>query len=69
MFLGAFFGLSSAFILKKINLNYDPPKEFTILFFFTYFSYITGDKLHLSGLVTMFTCGLFMAHYTYWNVS
>ena len=69
IFLGSVFGLSSALLLKKVNLNYDPIKEFTILVMFAYGSYLTAEQCALSGIISMFSCGLCMSHYSYWNIS
>ena len=67
--LGALVGLLCSFVLKKFNMNYDPVKECTIMLTFAYLSYLVAEQTALSGIISMFSCGLFMAHYAYWNLS
>ena len=65
---GAVVGLSSALLLKHVDLNYDPIKESIIILSLAYFSYLAAEQFAFSGIISMFSCGLFMAHYTFWNV-
>lgn len=67
--LGAIVGLLSALTLKYFNMGYNPTKECTCLLMFAYMSYLVSEQSGFSGIISMFTCGLFMAHYTYWNIS
>lgn len=67
--MGAVVGLLCSYLLKKFNLNYDPVKECTIMLTFAYLSYLVAEQTALSGIISMFSCGLFMAHYAYWNIS
>jgi len=67
--LGCFVGLLCSFILKHVNMNADPVKETTMMIMFAYLSYLLGEGLHFSGIITMFIAGLCMAHYAYWNIS
>lgn len=67
--MGACVGLLVSFVLKVFNLGYDPVKECTIMLTFAYLSYLVAEQTALSGIISMFSCGLFMAHYAYWNIS
>jgi len=67
--MGACVGLLVSWVLKVFNLGYDPVKECTIMLTFAYLSYLFAEQSALSGIISMFSCGLFMAHYAYWNIS
>lgn len=67
--MGACVGLLVSWTLKVFNLTYDPVKECTIMLTFAYLSYLVAEQSSLSGIISMFSCGLFMAHYAYWNIS
>ena len=67
--VGAFVGLTSAFILKHFNMGTDPVKETMAMLAFAYLSYLLSDQCQFSPIISMFSCGLFMSHYTYLNVS
>lgn len=67
--MGALVGLLVSWLLKVFNLNYDPIKECTIMIMFAYLSYLVAEQTALSGIISLFSCGLFMAHYAYWNIS
>ena len=67
--MGAFIGLASAFILKHVDLRYDSVKECIMILCFAFLSYLAAEQRAYSGIISMFSSGLFMAHYTFWNVS
>ena len=67
--MGAFIGLASALILKHVDLRYDSVKECIIMLCFAFLSYLAAEQRAYSGIISMFSSGLFMAHYTFWNVS
>lgn len=67
--LGAAFGILCSLTLKHININYDPIREMTVLLMVAYSSYLTAEQVALSGIICMFTCGLFLSHYSWYNVS
>jgi len=67
--LGALFGLSCSYLLKKVNLNHDPIKECTLILMTAYLSYLCAEQSSLSGIISMFSCGLFLAHYAWYNIS
>lgn len=67
--MGALFGLFCSYILNKVNLNYDPVKECTLIIMTAYLSYLCAEQSSLSGIISMFSCGLFLAHYAWYNIS
>ncbi|CAI2364053.1 unnamed protein product [Moneuplotes crassus] len=68
--LGIAIGLISAFILKNIkSLRHHPTLEIFLIMLFGYMSYLLAELLNLSGIMTLFLCGVIMSHYTYHNVS
>lgn len=66
--LGISFGLLSALIMKHFQMNHDPIKECSIVLMMAFLSYHCAEQVSLSGIITIFTCGLFMAHYTFYNM-
>mmetsp|Transcript_15777 Transcript_15777/g.24290 ORF Transcript_15777/g.24290 Transcript_15777/m.24290 type:complete len:103 (+) Transcript_15777:669-977(+) len=67
--MGAMVGLTCSYLLKAFNLNKEPIKETTLMLMFAYMSYLLAEQMRLSGIIAMFSSGLFMAHYAYWNIS
>ena len=43
--------------------------EFAYIILFSYLSYSLSEVLHLSGIVSVFFCGISMSHYTWYNLS
>ncbi len=39
------------------------------MFIVGYFSYLFAEIVHFSGIISLFSCGLIMGHYTYLNIS
>jgi NhaP-type Na+/H+ or K+/H+ antiporter len=77
IFLGSFtFGVLTAllvsFILKKID-HYNPANrlqlEATCVILGPWFSFLLSEAFHMSGIVSILFCGIFMAQYTYPNLS
>jgi len=69
LFVGAVFALMSAAILRKLNFIKNPASEFTIILFFAYGSYCMAEVAHLSGIISLFSCGVMQAHYAWYNIS
>lgn len=42
--------------------------ETTMLFIFAYISYLLADVIGLTGIISVFFCGITMAHYAYDNL-
>jgi NhaP-type Na+/H+ or K+/H+ antiporter len=68
--LGIFFGLLCSFTLKKVRtLRKNPMRETLLIFLYGYLSYIIAELVQMSGIMTIFCCGLAMAHYAKQNLS
>ena len=46
-----------------------PEYELSILFLFAYGSYAFSESLSLSGIMSLFFCGMVMSHYNNYNLS
>lgn len=70
LMIGALFGVMTALIMKKFrSFAQDASLECIILFSFGYLCYVTAEALHKSGIIALLTCGITMAHYTWYNLS
>ncbi|OAY64243.1 sodium/hydrogen exchanger 2-like [Ananas comosus] len=69
-FLGAFAGLLSAYIIKKLYFGrHSTDREVALMILMAYLSYMLAELLDLSGILTVFFCGIVMSHYTWHNVT
>lgn len=73
VFLGSFvvgmsFALLFAKITKHIRMHDGPIYETTMLIIFAYLSYLVADVIQLTGIISVFFCGIGMAHYAYPNL-
>lgn len=66
---GTFIGLLASRLLRDINMDYDSVKEATFMMLFAYLGYLCAEQAKLSGIISMFTTGLVLAHYAYWNIN
>ncbi|ETW09013.1 sodium/hydrogen exchanger 3 [Aphanomyces invadans] len=62
-------GLGCALLCKNTNLKKYPKYEITMLFLFAYGSYSLAEVMKLSGIMSLFFCGITMAHYNTTNLS
>ncbi|XP_057962002.1 sodium/hydrogen exchanger 2-like isoform X2 [Malania oleifera] len=68
--LGIAVGLLSAFIIKTLYFGrHSTDREVAIMMLMAYLSYMLAELLNLSGILTVFFCGIFMSHYTWHNVT
>ncbi|XP_042453756.1 sodium/hydrogen exchanger 2-like [Zingiber officinale] len=68
--LGAFSGLLSAYIIKKLYIGrHSTDREVALMILMAYLSYMLAELLSLSGILTVFFCGIVMSHYTWHNVT
>ena len=51
------------------SLKESPSLEFSIIILFAYLSYNLGEVLSLSGIVAVFSCGICMSHYAWYNLT
>jgi len=67
--MGIFIGLLGSRLLRDVNMDYDSVKETTMMMLFAYLGYLCAEQAKLSGIISMFTTGLVLAHYAYWNIN
>lgn len=68
--LGVFGGLLSAYIIKKLYFGrHSTDREVALMMLMAYLSYILAELFYLSGILTVFFCGIVMSHYTWHNVT
>ena len=62
------FGLSYLFKIYE-SINRHPIKETSLILLNGYLTYLLGEIMGLSGIITLFTCAIIMGHYSYMNIS
>lgn len=68
--LGVLVGLASAYVIKKLYFGrHSTDREIAIMILMAYLSYMLAELLYLSGILTVFFCGIVMSHYTWHNVT
>ncbi|GFQ06112.1 sodium/hydrogen exchanger 2 [Phtheirospermum japonicum] len=68
--LGVLIGLLSAYIIKKLYIGrHSTDREVALMILMAYLSYILAELCNLSGILTVFFCGIVMSHYTWHNVT
>ncbi|KAH1096479.1 hypothetical protein J1N35_013400 [Gossypium stocksii] len=68
--LGVVTGLLSAFIIKKLYFGrHSTDREVALMILMAYLSYMLAELFYLSGILTVFFCGIVMSHYTWHNVT
>ncbi|CAA6662079.1 unnamed protein product [Spirodela intermedia] len=68
--LGALAGLLSAYIIKTLYFGrHSTDREVALMMLMAYLSYMLAELLDLSGILTVFFCGIVMSHYTWHNVT
>ena len=70
LFIGVIFALLSAWVLKRFRMfSRNPVMESMMIFCFGYISYVASEGTENSGIITLLTAGVLMAHYTWYNLS
>ena len=70
LLVGVVFGLLSSYILKQCRaFSKNPVAECMMIFCFGYLSYLLSDVVKASGIISLLTAGIIMAHYTWYNLS
>jgi len=68
--LGIASGLVSAYIIKTMYFGrHSTDREIAIMILMAYLSYILAELFYLSGILSVFFCGIVMSHYTWHNVT
>ncbi|CAK9194644.1 unnamed protein product [Sphagnum troendelagicum] len=67
---GVLAGLLSAYIIKTLYFGkHSTDREIAIMALMAYLSYLIAELCYLSGILTVFFCGIVMSHYTWHNVT
>ncbi|KAM7258769.1 hypothetical protein ACFE04_014510 [Oxalis oulophora] len=68
--LGVAMGLLSAYVIKKLYFGrHSTDREVALMILMAYLSYMLAELSYLSGILTVFFCGIVMSHYTWHNVT
>ncbi|CAI0384368.1 unnamed protein product [Linum tenue] len=68
--LGVGTGLVSAYIIKTLYFGrHSTDREVSLMILMAYLSYMLAELFYLSGILTVFFCGIVMSHYTWHNVT
>lgn len=68
--VGLLCGLTTSLLLKKFrNISKYPTLEIQSLFLTAFFSFSFAELINLSGVTSLFTTGLALSHYCYYNLS
>ncbi|KAF7817865.1 sodium/hydrogen exchanger 2-like [Senna tora] len=68
--LGVLSGLLSAYIIKKLYIGrHSTDREVALMILMAYLSYMLAELCYMSGILTVFFCGIVMSHYTWHNVT
>ncbi len=67
--VGILTGLACSYLCKHTSLKQYPEYEISMLFLFAYGSYSFSESLGLSGIMSLFFCGIVLSHYNSYNLS
>lgn len=68
--IGISFGLAASFVFKNVpTLKIHAAREVFLIILVAYLSYIVSEMCNLSGIMTIFCCGMTMSYYTLYNLS
>jgi NhaP-type Na+/H+ or K+/H+ antiporter len=68
--IGMLVGVISSLFLKKLkNFKLNRVQECSIIIFFAFISYTLTEELGLSPIIALLFTGIFMSHYTFYNLS
>ncbi|NP_001265892.1 Sodium/hydrogen exchanger 2-like [Cicer arietinum] len=68
--LGVLTGLLSAYVIKKLYIGrHSTDREVALMMLMAYLSYMLAELSYLSGILTVFFCGIVTSHYTWHNVT
>ncbi|XP_057432571.1 sodium/hydrogen exchanger 4 [Lotus japonicus] len=63
-------GLLTSYLLKALSFGrHSSVREVALMVLMAYLSYMLAELLELSGILTVFFCGIFMSHYAWHNVT
>ncbi|KAJ9672278.1 hypothetical protein PVL29_025763 [Vitis rotundifolia] len=68
--LGVVAGLLTAYTLKTLYIGrHSTVREIALMVLMAYLSYMLAELFHLSGILTVFFCGILMSHYAWHDVT
>jgi sodium/hydrogen exchanger 8 len=68
--LGFLIAIACSFVFKRAtHLTKLPQMEISLILLFAYTSYFSAEVFGLSGIMSLFFCGIALAHYNYYNLS
>jgi len=68
--IGFIMGLISSYTLKRMRfVTVSAIKETFLIFCFGYLSYSISELIDMSGIISLLTSGIIMAHYCWYNLS
>ncbi|CAN6479193.1 unnamed protein product [Victoria cruziana] len=68
--LGILTGLMTSYVTKTLYFGrHSTDREISLLALMAYLSYMVAELLHLSGILTVFFCGIVMSHYAWHNTA
>ncbi|XP_074310868.1 sodium/hydrogen exchanger 4 [Silene latifolia] len=68
--LGITAGLLTAYVLRVLYFGrHSTDREIAIMILMAYLSYMLAELLLLSGILTVFFCGIVMSHYAWYNIT
>ncbi|KAH7429675.1 hypothetical protein KP509_09G061100 [Ceratopteris richardii] len=68
--LGITVGLLSAYLIKALRFGkHSSNREISLTVLMAYLSYMSAELFYLSGILTVFFCGIVMSHYTFHNMA
>jgi NhaP-type Na+/H+ or K+/H+ antiporter len=68
--IGLFFGIFSSLMFKWFRfLTHSAITETLLLIIIAFVAYFISEAAELSGIISLLTCGITMAHYTWYNLS
>lgn len=68
--LGVTTGLLTAYLLKALSIGrHSSVREIALMILMAYLSYMLAELFDLSGILTVFFCGILMSHYAWYNVT
>mmetsp|Transcript_19930 Transcript_19930/g.27469 ORF Transcript_19930/g.27469 Transcript_19930/m.27469 type:complete len:594 (+) Transcript_19930:22-1803(+) len=67
--IGVLIGLFCSYLCKHTQMWKYPEYEVSMLFLFAYGSYSFSEALQLSGIMSLFFCGIILSHYNGHNLS
>lgn len=69
LLLGVGVGLASAYLVKHSFAHHSTDREVTLVALLGFLAYLLAEELGLSGIFSVFFCGITMSHYTWHALS